>query len=68
MCSELEKNHPHIIKRLNLLWNSELLDGYLNGLILSDLFRSDRIEFSEAVISELMVIQRVHNQLFGGIS
>jgi hypothetical protein len=63
MCSELEKKHPHIVGKLNLLWGYDILDKYLNSLILSD--RINRSGFSRAVMGELMTIQRVHQQLFG---
>lgn len=62
MKSALEERHPHIIRKLNLLWKSPYFDTYINNLILSD--RIHRIGFTKEVIAELMTIQRVHNQLF----
>jgi hypothetical protein len=54
--TSIEREHPHIVERLRLLWGEPEGLRYLNGLILD--MRGDRAGFSEEVMNELFFLAK----------
>lgn len=59
----LKSLYPRIHDRLGATWGSKQCEDYLDRLILDD--RGDREGFQPAVLTALLVLQRVHAKQFG---
>ena len=57
--SELEQRYPRIAEGMVLQWGHPQLDQYVDSLLIDD--RGDRHGFPEAVASELLFLQQVHD-------
>lgn len=59
--SELEKNFPHIVEKMVMLWSHEGVGAFLSHLLIDD--RGDRKGFTGDIMSELMFLNTVHEEM-----
>lgn len=55
----IEQQFPHILEKIILLWNSDVLDAYLSDLMMPD--RIDRQGFPPDVAREIFKLSTIHS-------
>ena len=59
--STLEKDFPHIAKRVVAFWNTDQFYAFMTGLATTD--RPDRHGFPDAAAEELLMLEEIHDML-----
>lgn len=62
--SELEKNFPRIVEKINMLWGHDGIAAYLSHLLIDD--RGDRHGFNGEVMGEIMFLNNLHEEMESG--